>query len=76
MEGNVQVDHIRLVLSNPPKYSVSEAVGILKGKSDIKLFNLHHEIKRRYWCHHIWAKGYCVSKIGLDEKQIYKYVRW
>ena len=76
LEGNVQVDHIHLVVSIPPKYSVSEAVGFLKGKSAIKLFDLHHELKRRYWGRHFWAKGYCVSTIGLDEEQIRKYVRW
>jgi putative transposase len=76
IEGNVQVDHIHLVLSIPPKYSVSEAVGFLEGESAIKLFDLHHELKCRYWGRHFWAKGYCVSTIGLDEEQIRKYVRW
>ena len=76
LEGNVQEDHIHLVLSIPPKYSVSGAVGFLKWKSAIKLFDLHRELKRRYWGRHFWAKGYCVSTIGLDEEQIHKYVRW
>ena len=76
LEGNVQIDHIHLVLSVPPKYSISETVGFLKGKSAIKLFDMHRELKRRYWGRHFWAKGYCVSTIGLDEEQIRKYVRW
>ena len=76
IEGNACIDHIHVCLSIPPKYSVSEAVGFLKGKSAIKLFDLHHELKRRYWGRHFWAKGYCVSTIGLDEEQIRKYVRW
>ena len=75
LEGNVQIDHIHLVLSIPPKYSVSETVGFLKGKSAIKMFDIHTELKRRYWGRHFWAKGYCVSTIGLDEEQIRKYVR-
>ena len=76
LEGNIQIDHIHLVLSIPPKYSVSEAVGFLKGKSAIKIFDFNHELKKRYWGRHFWAKGYCVSTIGLDEEQIRKYVRY
>ncbi|MBW1898800.1 MAG: IS200/IS605 family transposase [Deltaproteobacteria bacterium] len=75
LEGNVQADHIHLVLSVPPKFSVSETVGFLKGKSAIKIFDMHLELKKRYWGRHFWAKGYCVSTIGLDEEQIRKYVR-
>ena len=75
IEGNVQEDHIHLVLSIPPKYSISETVGFLKGKSAIKIFDMHTELKRRYWGRHFWAKGYCVSTIGLNEDQIRKYVR-
>ena len=76
LEGNIQIDHIHLVLSVPPKYSISEAIGFIKGKSAIKIFDLHHELKKRYWGRHFWAKGYCVSTIGLDEEQIRQYVRW
>ncbi len=76
LEGNVQVDHIHLVLSFPPKYSISEVVGFLKGKSAIKMFDMHSELKKRYWGRHFWAKGYCVSTIGLNEEQIRKYVKW
>ena len=76
LEGNIQIDHIHLVLSMPPKYSVSEAVGFLKGKSAIKIFAFNHELKKRYWGRHFRAKGYCVSTIGIDEEQIRKYVRY
>ena len=48
LEGNVQEDHIHLVLSIPPKYSIAETVGFLKGKSAIKIFDMHTELKRRY----------------------------
>ncbi|WP_155321836.1 IS200/IS605 family transposase [Desulfosarcina ovata] len=75
LEGNVQVDHIHMVVAIPPKYSVSEAVGFLKGKSAIKLFDHHHELKKRYWGRHFWAKGYFVSTVGLDENQIRRYAR-
>ena len=76
LEGNVQKDHIHLVLSVPPKYSIAETIGFIKGKSAIKVFGRHLELKRRYWGRHFWAKGYCVSTVGLDEVQIRKYVRW
>ncbi len=72
----MQKDHVHLVLSIPPKYSVSEMVGFLKGKSAIKMFDKYLDLKKRYWGRHFWAKGYCVSTVGLDEEQIRKYVRW
>jgi putative transposase len=76
VEGNLQADHIHLVLSIPPKYSVSYAVGFLKGKSAIAIFDSHAKLKQRYWGRHFWARGYCVSTVGLNEEQIRKYVRW
>ena len=76
LEGSVQEDHLHLVLSFTPKYSISEVVGFLKGKSAIKIFDINGDLKKRYWGRHFWARGYCVSTIGLDEEQIRKYVRW
>jgi len=73
---NVQEDHVYLVLSIPPKNSLSEVVGGLKGKCAIKIFDRHLALKKRYWGRHFGAKGYCVSTVGLDEKRIRKYVRW
>ena len=75
LAGNVQVDHMHLLLTIPPKHSVSDLVGFLKGKSAIKVFDMHPELKRRYWGRHFWAKGYCVSTVGLDEEEIKKYVK-
>ena len=63
---NVQEDHIHLVISIPPKFAVSEIVGFFKGKCAIKIFDRHLELKKRYWSKHFWAKGYCVSTVGLD----------
>ncbi len=76
LEGSVQADHLHLVLSFPPKYSISDVVGFLKGKSAIKIFDINSKLKKRYWEKHFWARGYCVITIGLDEEQIRKYVRW
>ncbi len=76
LAGNVQRDHVHMVISFPPKYSVAEVIGFLKGKSAIKVFDRHLDLKKRYWGRHFWAKGYCVSTVGLDEEQIKKYVTW
>ncbi len=76
IEGNIQVDHVHIILSIPPKYSVAEVLGFIKGKSAIKIFDRHLELKKRYWGRHFWAKGYCVSTVGLDEEKIRKYVKW
>ena len=76
LEMNVQEDHVHLLISIPPKYSVSEVVGFLKGKCAIKMFDRHLDLKKRYWGRHFWAKGYCVSTVGLDEEKIRKYVKW
>lgn len=48
----------------------------MKGKCAIKIFDKHLELKKLYWGRHFWAKGYCVSTVGLDEEQIRKYVKW
>ena len=76
LAGNVQLDHVHLVISFPPKYSASEVVGFLKGKSAIRIFDRHIDLKKRYWGRHFWAKGYCVSTVGLDEEKIKQYVTW
>lgn len=76
LELNVRPDHIHLVVSIPPKYAASEFMGYLKGKLAIRLFQQYESVGRRYWGRHLWARGYCVSTIGLDEDKIKKYVQW
>jgi putative transposase len=76
-EMNVQVDYVHLVVSIPPKVSVSEFMGIMKGKLAIKLFKSYPELKKRpYWGNHFWARGYFVNTVGLDEEMIRKYVKY
>ena len=75
-EINIQADHVHMILSIPPKYSVSEIMGFLKVKTAIKLFHEQRDLTRQYWGRHIWSRGYCVSTIGLNEDQIRKYVKW
>ncbi len=57
LEINVQEEHVHMVVSIPPKFSVSETVGFLKGECAIKIFDSHLEWKKRYWARHFWAKG-------------------
>jgi len=76
LELNVKPDHIHLVMSIPPKYSVSNVMGYLKGKLALRLFDRYEHLGRRYWGRHLWSRGYCVSTIGLDEEKIRQYVKW
>ena len=76
LELNVRPDHIHVVMSIPPKYSVSTVMGYIKGKLALKLFERYEWLGRRYWGRHLWSRGYCVSTIGLDEEQIRLYVKW
>ena len=76
LELNVQKDHIHVILSIPPKYSVSNLMGFLKGSLSTRLFKRFDSLGKRYWGHHLWSRGYCVSTVGLDEDKIRKYVRW
>lgn len=76
LEVNVQEEHVHVVLTIPPKYAVSEVMGFLKGKLALRMFDRFPELRKRYWGQHVWARGYCVSTVGLDEDQVRKYVRW
>ena len=76
LEGNVQTDHIHLVLSIPPSYCVSRVLGNLKGKSSIQIFRKFVGLRKKYYGQHFWSRGYAVTTIGLDEEMIRKYVRW
>jgi putative transposase len=76
LELNVQSDHIHLVISIPPKYSVSSIMGFLKGKLAIRLFQRYERLGKRYWGRHLWSRGYCVSTVGLNEKKIREYVKY
>ena len=76
-EANIQSDHIHLVCSIPPKLSVSEFMGLLKGKIAIKLFKTYPKLKHKpYWGNHFWSRGYFVSTVGLDEEMIRRYVKY
>ena len=76
-ELNVQVDHVHLLIKVPPKVSLSALMGVMKGKSAIRVFSKFPELKQRpYWGNHFWAEGYCVDTVGLDSEMIQKYVKY
>lgn len=76
-ELNVRDDHIHLLVSVPPKVSISKLMGTLKGKIAIKLFKSYPKLKQKpYWGNHFWARGYFVSTVGLDEDTIRNYVKY
>ena len=75
LEGHAMGDHVHLCLSIPPKYSVANTVGFLKGKSAIRIHREYLGKERNFSGYHFWARGYCVSTVGLDEQTIREYIR-
>ena len=75
LEGHALGDHIHLCLSIPPKYSVSSAIGILKGKSASEVMSFGSRNSRMVRGRQFWARGYCVSTVGLDEQTIRAYIK-
>ena len=75
IEGEIMIDHIHLLVSIPPKYSVSSVMGYIKGKSALMIFDKHSNLKYKFGNRHFWAEGYYVSTVGLNENTIKKYIR-
>jgi putative transposase len=75
IEGNATVDHVHMVVSIPPKISVSSFMGYLKGKNAMMIFDRHANLKYKFGNRHFWSRGYYVSTVGLNEATIAKYVR-
>ena len=77
VELNVRVDHVHLLVMVPPKISISNFMGTVKGRTAIRIFNKFRQLKRKpYWGNHFWAKGYCVDTVGLDETKVRAYVQY
>ena len=74
VEGNAKPDHVHMCLRIPPKYSVAFTLGFLKGKSAVRI---HRELlgERRMTGLHFWARGYCVSTVGLNAEEVRRYIR-
>lgn len=75
IEGHLCIDHIHMLVSIPPKISVSSFMGYLKGKSALMIFDKHANLKYLYGNRHFWAEGYYVSTVGLNEATIKKYIQ-
>ena len=75
IEAAAMPDHIHLYVSIPPKYSVAEVMGYLKGKSSLMIFDRHANLKYKYGNRHFWCRGYYVDTVGRNEKAIREYVR-
>ena len=75
LEGHMMPDHVHLLLSIPAKYSVSQVMGYLKGKSAMMIFERHSNLKYKFGNRHFWSIGYYVSTVGLNTATIAKYIR-
>ena len=75
IEANACKDHIHMLVSIPPKLSVSQFMGYLKGKSSLMIFDRHANLKYKYGNRHFWSEGYYVSTVGLNDQTVAKYIR-
>ena len=75
IEANACRDHIHMLVSIPPKISVSAFVGYLKGKSSLMIFDQHANLKYRYGNRKFWCRGYYVSTVGKNKRQIEEYIK-
>ena len=77
IELNIQADHVHLLIKVPPKQSISDLMGTLKGRTAIRIFKQFPYLKQRpYWGNHFWARGYCVDTVGLNADMILKSIKY
>lgn len=74
-EAEACKDHIHMLVSIPPKYSVSQIMGYLKGKSSLMIFEKYANLKYKYGNRHFWCRGYYVSTVGRNRRAIEQYIR-
>lgn len=75
IEAEACPDHIHMLVMIPPKYSVAQIVGYLKGKSSLMIFDRHANLKYKYGNRHFWCRGYYVDTVGKNKKKIEEYIR-
>ena len=75
IEAELCPDHVHMLISIPPKYSVAQIMGYLKGKSSLMIFDRHANMKYRYGNRHFWCRGYYVDTVGRNKKAIQQYIR-
>ena len=75
IEGHLMTDHIHMLISIPPKYSVSQVIGYMKGKSAIHIARAYIGQRKNFTGQQFWARGYYVSTVGLDEEVVRSYIK-
>ena len=75
IEGHLMKDHVHMLVSIPPKYSVAQVVGYIKGKSAIHIARNYAGCRRNFTGQNFWARGYFVSTVGRDEETVKKYIQ-
>ena len=75
IEAELCPDHIHMLIKIPPKYSVAQIMGYLKGKSTLMIFDRHANLKYKYGNRHFWCRGYYVDTVGKNTKKIAEYIR-
>ena len=75
IEAELCKDHVHMLIRIPPKYSVSEIMGYLKGKSSLIIFDRHANLKYKYGNRHFWCRGYYVDTVGKNAKKIQEYIQ-
>ena len=74
VEGHAMPDHVHMLLSVPPRYSIAMIIGYLKGKSAIRIHRDYGRIRGSLFGHSFWSRGYCVITVGFDEESIRRYI--
>ena len=75
IEAECCPDHVHMLVKIPPKYSVAQIMGYLKGKSTLMIFDRHANLKYKYGNRHFWCRGYYVDTVGKNAKKIEEYIR-
>lgn len=75
IEAECCKDHVHMLISVPPKYSISQIMGYLKGKSSLMIFDRHANLKYKYGNRHFWCRGYYVDTVGKNSKKIKEYIK-
>ena len=75
IEAETCPDHVHMLISIPPKYSMSQVMGYLKGKSSLMIFDRRANLKYKYGNRHFWARGYYVDTVGRNKKAIQQYIQ-
>ena len=75
IEAELCPDHVHMLVEIPPKYSVADIVGYIKGKSSLMIFDRHANLKYKYGNRHFWCRGYYVDTVGKNAKKIEEYIK-